>query len=128
MKSNEAMLLLNKLCTCITDEMKINQDFANRIGVIFDAVPSVQPKKRSNKRNPAKINPIQLVIDGDGTINEKLEQLSIDELKDIIAEHGMDNAKLAMKWKNKERLVTFILETAQRRSKKGDAFREQSQQ
>lgn len=124
MKSNEAIVQLNKLCTCITDEMKMNPDFASKIGLIFDIVPTVEPAKRSHKRNPAKINPIQLVIDGDDTLNEKLEQLSVEELKDIIAEHGMDNAKLAMKWKKKERLIAFILETAQRRSKKGDAFRE----
>jgi len=124
MATNETMLLLKKLCTCITDEMKENKDFADRIDAIFDVKSSVPTTKRSNKRNPAIINPIQLVINGDETLSEKLEQLSIDELKDVIAEYGMDSAKLAMKWKSKERLVAFILETAQRRSKKGDAFRE----
>lgn len=124
MATNETILLLKKLCTCITEEMKMNPGFAGRIGEILTVSSSTQPIKRSNKRKSAKINPIQLIIDGDDKVNEKLEQLSIDELKDIIAEHGMDNSKLAMKWKDKDRLIKFILETAQRRSKKGDVFRE----
>ncbi|GAH95753.1 unnamed protein product [marine sediment metagenome] len=53
----------------------------------------------------------------------KMTELNIEELKDIIAEQGMDRSKLAMKWKNKERLVSLIITTVESRVHKGDAFR-----
>jgi hypothetical protein len=56
-------------------------------------------------------------------LRNRLRQLSLDQLRDIIAEYGMDPDKLAMKWKSTERLVDRIVEVARGRSTKGDAFR-----
>jgi hypothetical protein len=50
-------------------------------------------------------------------------QLELEELRDIIAEHGMDADKLAMKWKDASRLVERIVERVGARSEKGSAFR-----
>jgi len=49
--------------------------------------------------------------------------LNIEELKDIVAEQGMDRSKLARKWKNKERLINLIVTAVESRMRKGDAFR-----
>lgn len=49
--------------------------------------------------------------------------LSLDQLRDIIAEHGMDNDRLAMKWKDPARVIDRILERVSSRSEKGSAFR-----
>lgn len=124
MAPNDSIIIFKKLCACIIDEMKENPDFRDKVGGIITPTVTDVPAKPSHKRAPAKIDPIKLIINGEENANEQLAALSIEELKDIIAQHGMDNAKLAMKWKNKERLINFIIETAQRRSKKGDAFRE----
>ena len=35
----------------------------------------------------------------------------------------MDSSKLAMKWKDKDRLIQLILDTSIRRASKGNAFR-----
>ena len=56
-------------------------------------------------------------------LRRQLEQLDAEQLKDIIAEHGMDRAKLAMRWKTCARLIDLIVETVAARAKKGDAFR-----
>ena len=45
------------------------------------------------------------------------------ELKDIVADYGMDPSKLAMKWKDRDRVIKLIIDTSQRRASKGDAFR-----
>ena len=50
-------------------------------------------------------------------------ELDTEQLKDIVAEHGMDTAKLAMKWKSSERLIEFIVSTVEARADKGRAFR-----
>jgi hypothetical protein len=53
----------------------------------------------------------------------RLGELSVEELKDIIAEHGMDRARLARKWKAKDRLIELIVNAVKSRAQKGDAFR-----
>ena len=40
----------------------------------------------------------------------------------MIAEHGMDRDKLAMKWKTPDRLIERIVDTVRSRSAKGDVF------
>jgi hypothetical protein len=47
----------------------------------------------------------------------------MEELKDIVAEHGMDSRKLAMKWKTPDRLIDLIVETVRERVTKGNVFR-----
>lgn len=52
-----------------------------------------------------------------------LEKLDTEKLKDIIAEFGMDQSKLAMHRKSNDRLIEHIIQKVESRSKKGDAFR-----
>ena len=49
--------------------------------------------------------------------------LTLDQLRDIVAQYGMDPSKLVMKWKDPERVMDQIVELALTRSIKGDAFR-----
>jgi len=55
-------------------------------------------------------------------LSMRLESLSEEQLKSIIREHNLDSKKLAQKWKNKERLVTLILDRVETKSTKGDVF------
>lgn len=68
---------------------------------------------------------IHTKIYGNGGVPDlraRLGSLGIEELKDIVAEHGMDRSKLAMKWKAPDRLVDLIVDTVQQRAHKGEAF------
>jgi len=49
--------------------------------------------------------------------------VTLDQLRDIVAEHGMDNDRLAMKWKDSHRVIDRIVERVVDRSEKGSAFR-----
>ena len=40
-----------------------------------------------------------------------------------MADYRMDPSKLAMKWKDRERVIDHIVATAVERGQKGDAFR-----
>lgn len=51
-----------------------------------------------------------------------LAGLSVEELKDIVAEHGMDSAKLAMRWKKPAKLIDLIVAKVDARARKGYAF------
>lgn len=119
MSNKELKDMLMGLVRGIVAEVDKNEEFAS---LLINALSKQQPKKK--KRERAVLNPVMMLIDGDDSLSEKLQNLSEEQLKDIIAEYGMDSAKLAMKWKSKERLIALIVETSERRASKGDVFRE----
>ena len=110
MDTKTVLALWKKLSVCIADEIKNNEEFSKKIGALFEGENSsvVKPKK-SNRRAPAKIDPFALYEQGNEALKTALEALDIEELKDVIAANGMDNARLAMKWKDRDRLITTLL-------------------
>jgi len=61
--------------------------------------------------------------EGEGELRRRLADLELEQLRDIIAEHGMDNDRLAMKWKDVNRVIDRIVSRVVDRAAKGDAFR-----
>ena len=113
----------------IVDEAERNEDFAEEVSKIFINGASEKnnkvntgEKRASNRRDKAVIDPIKLAENDELSV-EVLASLSEKELKDIVADYGMDSSKLAMKWKDKDRLIQLILDTSIRRASKGNAFR-----
>lgn len=88
------------------------------------ALPSVTSKRKTRRRNAALFNPETILEEhGEGTLLDSLNQLEVDQLKDIVSEFGMDPAKKVMKWKKKDRFVAHIVEVTNHRLQKGGAFR-----
>ncbi|MFG2683889.1 hypothetical protein ACGFYH_34245, partial [Streptomyces sp. NPDC048392] len=56
------------------------------------------------------------------------QPLTLEQLRDIIAEHGMDHDRLAMKWKDPQRVIDRIVERVESRTAKGAAFRGRPEQ
>lgn len=120
---------IKALYELIIDEAEKNEDFAYALSNILccensgNTTKNTDSKKRSSsRRDKAVLDPIRLAEEEKLTTSV-LESLSEKELKDIIADYGMDSSKLAMKWKDKGRLIQLILDTSLRRASKGDAFR-----
>jgi hypothetical protein len=123
----------------IADEAERNPDFANRLAAALGGVdtrglahrvsgagntlPIQRPK---NRRPPPVLDPIEIARQGKSTLRARLTALSIDQLKDIVAEFGMDAGKLVIKWKKADRIIERIVETSMARAQKGDAFRAES--
>lgn len=122
-KLNKKLKLLFEV---IIQEAEKNKEFAEAMGEIFcndilDKDSSVE-KRASNRRDKAVLDPIKLAEEGE-LKEDILLPLTVKELKDIVADFGMDQSKLAMKWKDKDRLIQLILDTSFRRASKGEAFR-----
>lgn len=120
---------IRALYNLVIEEAEKNEEFVTSLEKIFSGEAenskdknTAGAKRGSNRRDQAVLDPIKLAEDGNLT-EEVLKPLTEKELKDIVAEYGMDPSKLAMKWKNKERLIRLILDTSFRRASKGDAFR-----
>jgi hypothetical protein len=105
-------------------EADSNPEFAERLNVALNEASPVSTKKRGRRRTPALLDPVKILeSEGEESLRKQLSTLDIEQLKDIVAEYGMDQAKLVMKWNTASRITEHIVTTALHRSKKGDAFR-----
>jgi len=116
---------LRALIAVVIDEARTNPDFAARVEAALGgaARPAGEPARRRNRRDRAMLDPYVLYLEGESALRSRLDTLSVDQLKDIVAERGMDGAKLAMKWKSADRLIELIVASVASRSRKGDVFR-----
>jgi hypothetical protein len=131
---------LRRLFDAVIAEAERSPDFARRLqdalgtlapppprGVEPDAPPAASTaavaKRRGGRRPPGALDPFAAAQEGEGALRARLGELSLDQLKDVVAEHGMDPSKLAMKWKKPDRVADLIVSTVRERMEKGDAFR-----
>lgn len=110
-------------------------DRAESLEMVADAAPpppavpvaaSVAPKAtpRRGRRAPGPWDPYGVYADvGEAGLRDRLGELELEQLRDIIAEHGMNNDGLAMRWKKADKVVNRIVERVVDRAAKGDAFR-----
>lgn len=86
--------------------------------------PSESIRRRRNRRELGLIDPYLEYASGEAQLRQKLDPLTVDQLKDIVSEHALDSSRLALKWKSRERLIELIVSTVSGRIQKGDAFRD----
>lgn len=91
---------------------------------LVDLVEMPPGLKRTGRRAPAKLDPLKILADsGEHGLTARLAALDLEELRDIVAQFGMDPRRLVMKWKDAQRVREHIVATTVQRSRKGDAFR-----
>jgi hypothetical protein len=114
--------LLPSLLRIIADELERDQALAERIVRSLDDGSS--KKRVRNGKSDIGFDPFEVLRRGAvAGLRERLEALEIPALKAIITQHGLDTTRLAQKWRDKERLVNFILERISPRAEKGDVFK-----
>jgi hypothetical protein len=133
---------LNSLFREISLEAEINPAFRARLEAVLISEGEARPvkpqaspreagtpqhKRPSNRRPPAVLDPVQLARQGDEILRLELGKLDLEQLRDIVADFGMDPGKLVLKWRDPERVIERIVEVARGRAQKGNAFREQSE-
>lgn len=84
------------------------------------------PKRPSNRRQKAEIDPVSLARVGEEVLRSALSKLDIEKLRDVVAEYGMDTGKIVMKWRTPDRIIDRIVEISRLRAQKGNAFRDHS--
>ena len=124
--------LLKDLFNNVLIKMSEDGDFSKEIEQIFDSYFNgiktkgfAETGHRRTNRKPAIFNPIDYLIDNNDMekLEQKLNEFSIEELKDIVSDFGMDHLKLVLKWKNKEKIIKHIVFTTYSRVNKGKEFR-----
>ena len=130
--------VMQDLARVIVEESDRNPEFESQIRIALGLSASADHNSCSqqgsdaakpgagrgrNRRTPAVLDPVQLVKESEQVLREQLLGLTVEQLKDIVADHDMDPSKLVMRWKTRKRIVNHIVEMAMSRSRKGDAFR-----
>ena len=110
---------LTRLFTVVAIEAGRSSRFANALSRAVrepDSAASEAPgkaKRPSNRREPGPFDPFAVYAQGqEPRLRASLEVLSLEELRDIVAEHGMVTDRLAMKWKDPQRVVERIVEVS----------------
>ena len=104
-------------------------ELASRLSEIFGAAVGIPKRpepvagRAKNRRPAAALDPVVVVGEGEDALRGQLSALSLDQLRDVVAEYGMDQGKLVMKWKDPVRIIDRIVEIAASRAQKGHAFR-----
>jgi hypothetical protein len=119
---------LNDFVRVVAEEAERNPDFARHVeeALGLQPKPPKPPKpntsRPANRRAAAALDPVQLVRQGESALRVGLGELNIEQLKDIVADYGMDPAKLVMKWKDPQRIIDRIVELSIGRVRKGESF------
>ena len=111
----------------IIQEAQANPRLARRLekafGETIGNADTTNNEPRRNRRTPPLLDPFILYEQGEDHLRQALAGLELDQLKDIIAGHGMDRSRLALRWRSTNRLVDMIVDTVKIRARKGDVFR-----
>ena len=116
---------LNELVRAVVDEAERNPEFARRIE---EALGILEKRKTPNlprakhRRTPAALDPVELARQGEAVLRARLAELNLEQLKDVVADYGMDPGKLVLKWKTADRIIDRIVEVSIGRVRKGEGF------
>jgi hypothetical protein len=105
----------------VAEQAEQDPGFAARLEqALGGAFAPARPTRR--RRAPAAFDPVAAAHDGEATLRARLAELSADQLKDMIAEYGLDPTGRANRWRKAERLVALIVDRATERAQKGRGF------
>ena len=102
---------------------KVSNNQASNNQVSNNEITTAVVRKKRNRRSPAILNPMDFIEKGEEELKNQLLSLEAEQLKDIIAEYGMDPGRKTSKWRKIDRFVNHIMEMTISRSRLGDAFR-----
>ncbi len=109
----------------LRDALGLNEGGRAKLRPRSSAIISSDRTKRRprHRRPPAVLDPVELARQSEGVLQEQLAQLTVEQLKDIVADYGMDPGKVVTNWKLSERIIDRIVEVSVGRARKGNAFR-----
>jgi hypothetical protein len=86
---------------------------------------AIVAERRKTPQRPIDVDVFGIFSQGgEKALRDTLNSLEVNSLRRIVRHHGLDPAKLAEKWKNKERLINLIIDRVSARSDKGKAFKD----
>lgn len=122
MSKQELLKKWSEISDLISKEMDRNEKFRLEMEHILMGEKVTPAPKKQSRRSPAKVDPFSLLASGETVLSEALKKLTLEELKDVVSQYGLDRSGKALKWKDRERLEAFIIDSATRSTSRGKAF------
>ncbi|MGW3683113.1 hypothetical protein [Streptomyces prasinus] len=130
----ELAATLARVLGVVASEAARTTRFARALGKALtppdtQTAPRPVERPRRSRRAPGVIDPFAALAEsGETGLRSSLGKLDLEQLRDIVSEHGMDHDRLAMKWKDPQRVIDRIVERVESRTAKGAAFRGRPEQ
>ena len=115
---------LRNLFKVIIEEIEYNEEFKNKVYMALEenSTKKTKVKKKKEIIEP-KLNPLEVILDGENELRSRLLEFEVVYLKDIIKFYNMDSTNSSSRWKKKERLINYIVDVSKSRANIGNAFR-----
>jgi hypothetical protein len=130
-KEKELMTLLRGLIDLLAEEAGRNPDFADKLGRLLTAIPGRrEPTKRESRKGvPAHLPDLHAehAARGEAEFLPWLKGLSVAVLRSLIRANDFDPTHRTSKWKETEKLATFIVDSLRARMARGSAFMSKGQ-
>jgi hypothetical protein len=111
-----------KILRTLADRIEKKPELLKDLGLEKIAITPKRPKKA---QQPVDVDVFEIFSQGgEEALRNRLDLLELNALRRIVRHHGLDPSKLAEKWKNKERLISLIVDRVASRSEKGKAFKD----
>lgn len=129
MPANADVARLRELCEQLVERAEADPgaagDLAEGVLRLLDGTtrPTRKPPRRTGRRDAPVLDPLEIYREEPDALRERLGELDLEQLRDVVAYYGMDPRRLVMKWKTPERVAAHIMDTVEARSRKGDVFR-----
>lgn len=114
-----AIAATRRLFELVVSQMRKDPEFARAAAAAI--VPT--PPRRGGRRPPAVLDPLAIWREDSASLEARLRELDVEQLKDVVSHYGLDPSRLALKWKTPDRLIKLIVEAVEAQARKGDAFR-----
>jgi hypothetical protein len=125
-KEKELMALLRGLVALLADEASRNPEFADKLDRLLIALPVPRVPTRRASRNSAPVHLPDLHAEhaarGEADLLLWLQDLPVSTLRSLIRANDFDPTRRTSKWKEAEKLATFIIDSLRARMARGSAF------
>jgi hypothetical protein len=129
MRKQEAVIkLLRRLVEIVAEEAKRNPEFERRLEELLVAPPSA-PRKKTGNWKATQLSPSELPdiygernARGEADFRMWLRDQPVEVLRGVIRQHDLDAARRTSKWKDSEKLGTYIADQLQARATRGASF------
>lgn len=98
---------LARLLRAIADQLENNPNFLNEL----------MPSKSKQVPKGSAFDLFSAIQEGDiEGVRQKLAEMDIKELKSLVYKYKLDTTDKVRKWKQKDRIIEFLIEAASRRA------------
>lgn len=125
-KEKELMALLRGLVDLLVEEADRNSAFADKLAQLLTVVPSRRgAAERAPRKNVSGQLPdlhAEYAARGEADLLLWLRDLPVSTLRSLVRANDFDPTRRTSKWRETEKLATFIVDSLRSRMTRGSAF------